>query len=233
MLGRHRALESDAVRLGELVAMAMLDEVKPLLLLERGLEILGPAQQASLTLLADPSLEYGLDEHRAMALDEPLDLILARIRPQDLGSREADEPQHSAAVEHARDLHVRAPSFIPLWSGFLLEMCLGPQTIRPNKKRTIVTLMAPPMRAAICAKGKSADGHSLAQRTVLTGGPLLTAFDWLGSAVAGGSARGSAGHSGLGSSVPSSSSSCRSWRFSNGDITTEIEAMLLARERGR
>src|SRR5260370_1233309 len=87
MLGRHRALESDAVRLGELVAMAMLDEVKPLLLLERGLEILGPAQQASLTLLADPSLEYGLDEHRAMALDEPLDLILARIRPQDLGSR--------------------------------------------------------------------------------------------------------------------------------------------------
>jgi hypothetical protein len=116
MLGRHRALESDAVRLGELVAMAMLDEVKPLLLLERGLEILGPAQQASLTLLADPSLEYGLDEHRAMALDEPLDLILARIRPQDLGSREADESQHSAAVEHARDLHVRAPSFIPLWS---------------------------------------------------------------------------------------------------------------------
>ena len=118
MLGRHRALEGDAVRLGELVAMAMLDEVKPLLLLERGLEILGPAQQASLTLLADPSLEYGLDEHRAMALDEPLDLILARIRPQDLGSREADEPQHSAAVEHARDLHVRAPSFIPSLVGF-------------------------------------------------------------------------------------------------------------------
>jgi hypothetical protein len=83
--------------------------------------------------------------------------------------------------------------------------------------------MAPPMRAAICAKGKSADGHSLAQRTVLTGGPLLAAFDWLGSVVAGGSA----GHSGLGSSIPSSSSSCRSWRFSNGDITTEIEAMLL------
>jgi hypothetical protein len=48
------------------------------------------------------------------------------------------------------------------------------------------------MRAAICAKGKSADGHSLAQRTVLTGGPLLAAFDWLGSVVAGGSARGSA-----------------------------------------
>ena len=110
MLGRHCALEGDAVRLGELVAMAMLDEVKPLLFLERGLEILGPAQQACLTLLADPSLEYGLDEHRAMALDERLDLILARIRPKHLGSREADEPQHSAAVEHARNLHVRAPS---------------------------------------------------------------------------------------------------------------------------
>jgi hypothetical protein len=41
------------------------------------------------------------------------------------------------------------------------------------------------MRAAICAKGKSADGHSLAQRTVLTGGPSLAAFDWLGSVVAG------------------------------------------------
>ena len=113
MLGRYRAFESDAVRLGELIAVSMLDEVEPLLLLERGLEILGPAQQASLTLLADPSLEYGLDEHRAMALDQRFDLVLARVRTQHLGSREADELQHSAAVEHARHLHVCAPSSAP------------------------------------------------------------------------------------------------------------------------
>src|SRR6266540_4709075 len=109
MLGRHRTLESDAVRLGKLIAVAMLDEVEPLLLLERGLEVLGPTQQTCLALLADAPLEYGLDEHRAMALDQRLDVFFARVRPQHLGHRKADELQHPATIEHARDLHGLRP----------------------------------------------------------------------------------------------------------------------------
>src|SRR5260370_8915534 len=88
----------------------MLDEVEPLLLLERGLEILGPAQQACLALLAHSALEYGLDEHRAMALDQRFDLVLARVRTQHLGGREADELHHSATVNHPRHFNLSAPS---------------------------------------------------------------------------------------------------------------------------
>src|SRR5437870_2748787 len=90
------------------MAVTVLDEVEPLLLLERGLQVLGTAQQARLAFLADAPFEDGFDEHRAVALDERLDLLFARIRSQHLGRRKADELQHPGAIQHACDLHVCA-----------------------------------------------------------------------------------------------------------------------------
>src|SRR5262249_34823603 len=105
VLGRHRALEGDPVGLGGDMADAVLDEIESLLLLERGSQILGAAEQPRLALLADAALEDRLHEDRAMAVDERLDLLLAGIGAEPLRSREPGELQQLCAVQHARDLH--------------------------------------------------------------------------------------------------------------------------------
>jgi hypothetical protein len=82
VLGRDRGLERDAVRLGELVAVTVFDEVEALLLLERGLQVLRAAQQAGFALLADAALEHRFDEDLAMAVDQRLDRLFARVGTQ-------------------------------------------------------------------------------------------------------------------------------------------------------
>jgi hypothetical protein len=83
----------------------VLDEVEALFLLERCLQVGGASDQAALALLADPALEDRLDEHRAAALDQGLDLVLARFGAEHLGRREVDEPQQLRAVQHSGQLH--------------------------------------------------------------------------------------------------------------------------------
>ena len=91
-LGRHRALEGDAVGLGGEVAGAVLDEIEPLFLFQGSLEIGGAAEQAGLALLAHAALEDRLDEDRSVAADQRLDLVLARRRAEDLRRGMAREP---------------------------------------------------------------------------------------------------------------------------------------------
>src|SRR4051794_24264980 len=105
VLRRHGPLERDPVRLRHLVAMAMLDEVQTLLLGERAAQILGAPDQARLSLLADATLEYRLDEYRAVPIDQRLDLLFTGIRPEDFRARKAGELEKLRAVQHARDLH--------------------------------------------------------------------------------------------------------------------------------
>ncbi len=106
VLRRHRALEGDAVRLGRLIAVTVLDEVQPLLLLERGLQVARAAEEPGLALLADATLEQRLDEHRAVAIDQRLDLLLARVRAEHLRDGKAGKAEELGAVQHACDLHV-------------------------------------------------------------------------------------------------------------------------------
>jgi len=110
VVGRHAGLEGDAVGLGAGVAVAVFGEVQALLLGKRGLEIAGPADQIGLALLADAAAEQRLDEDQAVAADQVLDLVLARVRPQHLRGRESDMAEQPRSVEHAGQLHRKAPS---------------------------------------------------------------------------------------------------------------------------
>ena len=105
VLGRHRGLEGHAVGLGDDVADPMLDEIEPLLLLQRGLEVGRAPEQAGLALLADAALEHRLDEHRAVAVDQALDLVFAGVGAENFRRRKARELQQLGAVKHACDLH--------------------------------------------------------------------------------------------------------------------------------
>ena len=109
VLRRHARLEGHALRLGDHVADAVLGEEQPLLLLQRGLEVLGPAEQARLALLADAALEDRLQEDHAVALDQRLDLGLGGLGAEHLRAREAHEAKQLRAVEHASQLHGRTP----------------------------------------------------------------------------------------------------------------------------
>ena len=93
MLGGNRAFEGHAVGLRDLVAVTVLDEVETLLFLERRLEILGAAEKPGLALLAHPALEHRLDEHRAVPLDQRLDLFLAGVGTEHFGCGKAGELQ--------------------------------------------------------------------------------------------------------------------------------------------
>ena len=105
VLRRHCAFECHTVRLGELVAVAVLDEVKPFLFLQRCLQILRATEQSRLAFLAHAALEYRLDEDRAVTLDERLDLLFAGVWSQHFGRWKAGELQQFRAVEHACNLH--------------------------------------------------------------------------------------------------------------------------------
>jgi hypothetical protein len=83
MLSGHRTLEGHAVGLVEIVADPVLGEIKPFLLLERCLKVLGAPQQPRLALLADAALEDRLDENGAVPGDQVLDLAFRSRRPQD------------------------------------------------------------------------------------------------------------------------------------------------------
>jgi hypothetical protein len=87
------------------VADRVLGEVEPFLFRQRGLQVLGAAEQAGLALLADTALEHGLDEDQPVLVDEGLDLFLAGPGPQDLGGGEAHEFEQARAVPQACDLH--------------------------------------------------------------------------------------------------------------------------------
>ena len=55
MLCRDTTLEGDAVRLGDGIAVAVFDEVEPLFLPQRSLEVRGLADQTRLPLFANAS----------------------------------------------------------------------------------------------------------------------------------------------------------------------------------
>ena len=77
------------LRLGDLVAVAVLAEVQALLLGERGLQVGGAADQTGLALLAHAALEHRLDEHLPVLGDQRLDLRLACVGAEDLRCRES------------------------------------------------------------------------------------------------------------------------------------------------
>ncbi|WP_288582611.1 hypothetical protein [uncultured Methylobacterium sp.] len=81
------------------------DGVAPPRLAQSRLQAVGAAEQAHLTLVADAILEPRRDENRAVAVDETLDPFVTRVRPRNLGRREACELQELGTVQHARDLH--------------------------------------------------------------------------------------------------------------------------------
>jgi len=56
-------------RSGDLVSVAMLDEIQPLLFLERRLEVLRATEKSCLAFLANTTLEHRLDEDRPVTLD--------------------------------------------------------------------------------------------------------------------------------------------------------------------
>ena len=124
MLGRHRAFERDAVGFGDCVADAMLDEVEALLLLERGLQVGGAADQPGLTLFPDPAFEDGFYKHRPVLLDEGLDVLFAGVRAEHFGARIPGKLQEFCAVEHAGDFH-----------GVLSSSGVAGQRVCDNKRR--------------------------------------------------------------------------------------------------
>jgi hypothetical protein len=81
------------------------DDGAPPLLAQSRLQVVGAAEQARLTLVADAILERRRDENRAVAADETPDPFVTRVRSRNLGRREACETQELGAVQHARDLH--------------------------------------------------------------------------------------------------------------------------------
>ena len=109
VLGRHGALEGHPVGLGHDGSDPVLDEVEPLLLLERRLQVGGPTEQPGLALLADAALEHRLDEDAAVAVDERPDLFLAGVGAEDLRGREPGELKQLGSMEHACDLHLYPP----------------------------------------------------------------------------------------------------------------------------
>jgi hypothetical protein len=60
VLGRDSALERDAIGLRDCISVPMLDEIQPLLLSQRGLEVRRLADQAGVALLADTATKSGL-----------------------------------------------------------------------------------------------------------------------------------------------------------------------------
>ena len=109
VLCRHRAFECHAVRFGDRVADAVLDEVKALLLVEGGLQIGSAADEPGLALFADAAFEDGFYEHRPVLLDEGLDVLLAGVWAEHFGGRIAGELQQLCAVAHAGDFHRSLP----------------------------------------------------------------------------------------------------------------------------
>src|SRR5262245_65137153 len=109
VLGGDSALESDAIGLGPRIAVLVLDEIKPLLLLERGLEVARTADQAGLALLADAAAKYRLYENELMAIDEVLDLILCRLRSEYFGCGKVHVLEQRRPIKHAGDVHGHAP----------------------------------------------------------------------------------------------------------------------------
>ncbi len=81
MLCRYAAFEGDALRLGEDVIDAVLGEVEPLLLLQRGLQVFRAPDEARFALLADAATKIRLDRNLAAFVDERFDFCVARFRP--------------------------------------------------------------------------------------------------------------------------------------------------------
>ena len=90
MLGRHAVLEGDAVRLGAGIAEAVLDEIEPLLLLQRGLEVARLADQPGLAFLADAALEHRLDKNQLVSIDQALNFVFRCAGTENFGGREID-----------------------------------------------------------------------------------------------------------------------------------------------
>ncbi len=136
VLGRHARLEGHSIGLGAGVAVAVLDEIEPLLLLQRRLEIARLADQPGLALLADAALEHRLDEDQLVAVDQALDLVLRRAGPEHFGGREIDMLEKLRAVQHSGDLHdnltsVKGPFSRPR-SGMLLQVEWSGAQISPR-----------------------------------------------------------------------------------------------------
>ena len=105
VLCRNSSLEGHSVGLYRGVPERMLDEVKPLLFLEGGRDVLRPAYEAGLALLAYAALEDRLYKHLAASLDEVFYIVHARFRPEDLGVGVLDPPQELIAPVKACKLH--------------------------------------------------------------------------------------------------------------------------------
>ena len=110
VLGGDAGLEGDPVRLGIGIAVAVLGEIEPLLLGERGLQVAGGADQPGLALLAHAAAEHRLDEDQPVPVDQRLDRVLARVRPQHLGPGETHVVEQFRAIKHAVQLHRRISS---------------------------------------------------------------------------------------------------------------------------
>src|SRR5262249_28051832 len=109
VLGGDTALESDSVRLGPRVAVLVFDEVKPLLLFERGLEVARAADQAGLALLADAAAKYRLYENELMAVDEALDLLLCSLRSEHFGCGKVHVLEQRRTIKHSGNVHDSLP----------------------------------------------------------------------------------------------------------------------------
>src|SRR5207247_489557 len=108
-LGRHSALESHPVGLGHNISMAMLREIKALLLRQCRLQIARLADQAGLALLADSAFEERFNEDQLVPVDESLDLVFRGIRTQDFGCWEVHMREQAGPMEHASDVHSGLP----------------------------------------------------------------------------------------------------------------------------
>ncbi len=109
MLGRHGALEGDALGFRDRIAVAMLGEVKALLLLQRGLQVLGAADEPSLALFAHAAAENRLHKNFTTRGQQFLYLVFASLRSQHVGSRKVDKLQEPRTVEHASNVHSVSP----------------------------------------------------------------------------------------------------------------------------
>jgi len=108
--GRDAALEGDAVCFGGGIAIAMLDEVKPLFFIQRGLEVGRFADQARFPFLTNTAAKQRLDEDELVPVNQALNLVLGRIRPQNLCSGKFDIVEQACAVQHSGNLHHSLPT---------------------------------------------------------------------------------------------------------------------------
>ena len=96
--------------LGKSVPVPVLTEVEAFLFGQRLLERSRLSNQTGLSLFANPTAKDRLDEDQSMTIDKPLDLVLASVRPENLGRRKVDVPKQARTMKQTVKVHEPIPS---------------------------------------------------------------------------------------------------------------------------